>query len=98
MLKNLINIKKFIFLKNISKHFAVINLSDKYKPFMKKSTPNNQIFYGLPVTKTVPKNKDDLINKFKYVTNYDDLLDILETSSSHFDGETMAKFLERLSQ
>ena len=36
---------------------------------MKKQSPNNQIFYGLPVTKTIPKNKEDLINKFKYVTN-----------------------------
>jgi hypothetical protein len=90
------NVKNLILLKNNFKRFTVINIMNKYKPFMKKQSPNNQIFYGLPVTKTIPKNKEDLINKFKYVTNYDDLIDILETSSSNFDGETMAKFLERL--
>jgi hypothetical protein len=90
------NFKNILFLKNNFKNITGINIADKYKQFMKKQTPDNQIFYGLPTTKTVPRNKDDLINKFKYVTNYDDMLDILESSHSHFDAEAMAKFLERL--
>ncbi len=90
------NLKNIIYLRNSFKGFVGINLSDKYKPFLKKQTPTNQMYYGIPVTKTIPKNKEDLISKFKYVTNYDDLIDVLETSSSQFDGETMAKFLERL--
>jgi hypothetical protein len=53
---------------------------------------------GTPSTSTIPKSKDDLILKFNYVNNYEELLDILEKSEIYFTGEVMAKFIENFSR
>ncbi len=53
---------------------------------------------GLPSTKITPANKQELIDKFQYVTNYDDIIDILDTSDKYFDSDVLSIFIEKLSK
>ena len=68
------------------------------RPVIKKQHPKNELFYGLPATKTIPKNKEDLIEKFKYVNNYEDMMDMFKNCEDFFSGNETAIFLDRLNR
>jgi hypothetical protein len=69
------------------------------KPAIKSSKPNfpkNELFYGVPLSKEIPKSKEDLIRKMEYINSYDDMIELFNTSRKHFSGREMGAFLERL--
>jgi hypothetical protein len=70
------------------------------KPKLKSQTPNSdprsEFFYGLPMSKDIPKSREDLKNKIEYLNNFEDMMDIFSNSIKKFDGETLSLFLERL--
>jgi hypothetical protein len=71
------------------------------KPSIKTSRPNNtspknELFYGVPFAKEIPKSSEDLIRKFEYINNYDDMISIFQNSQKHFTGVELSMFLERL--
>jgi hypothetical protein len=104
------NTKKIIYYK--TGYISLANFTDKLpsiqinnvvgmlKPKIKSSTthsdPNSEFFYGLPMSREIPKSREDLKNKIEYLNNFEDMMDIFANSIKQFDGETLAFFLERL--
>ena len=72
------------------------------RPKLKSSTlnprqsPKNEMFYGLPFSKEMPKSKDDLLRKIDYLNSHDDMVDLFYGSSQKFDGHSLSHFIERL--
>ena len=92
------NIKVFKFFQ--LSQFRISNHAlNKFKPFLDKKKPHDKIFYGsgLPNTKINPSSKNELIDKFEYVTKYEDLLDILNNFENLFDSDVLSKFIEKFS-
>ena len=51
---------------------------------------------GLPISQSIPKNEEDLIEKLTYLQNVDDFIDLYSVSENHFSVNSLTKFLEKL--
>lgn len=100
---NIIHNKKSIFsnirqIRQFCDKLVIKNVEGILKPSIKNKKPNpkNELFYGVPVTQEIPKTKEDLVRKFEYVNNFEDMIDIFNSSKNFFTGKEMSLFLERL--
>jgi len=58
--------------------------------------PDNDIFYGLPLSKKIPENEEELINKLTYVNSFNDLFDLFELHTEMFSPTSLMKYLDKI--
>ncbi len=71
-------------------------VSGLMKPEIKRRTPHNEHFYGVPASKTKPKDKNDLVDKLSYLNSYQDMQEFFKNSEQYFTGKELSVYLERL--
>ncbi len=98
IIQNSKNIRQFRQFKKFCDKLVIKNVEGLLKPTIKtkRQNPKNELFYGIPVSQEIPKSKEDLIRKFEYVNNFEDMIDIFNNSKQFYSGKEMSLFLERL--
>lgn len=88
-------IKKFS-VKFINKNIIFKSNQLRFAFSTKNRSAKDDVFYGIPITKATAKNKEDLIKKFEYVNNFEDMVDLFKSNEGLFSSDEMSKYLERL--
>jgi len=98
IIQNTKSIRQFKQFRQFCDKLVIKNVEGLLKPTIKtkRQSPKNELFYGVPVSQEIPKTKEDLIRKFEYVNNFEDMIDIFNNSKQFFSGKEMSLFVERL--
>ena len=83
-------------IKEVKGLLSPILKSNRNKNNKQSASPKEELFYGVPFTKEVPKSREDLIKKFEYINNFDEMLELFINCENQFRGYELSLFLERL--
>jgi len=98
--RDILNFKRINFSDHVKEVFGLS------KPLLVKSNPRNQMFYGIklfklifllgsPMSKAIPKTKEDFVERLKYLNNTNDMIEIFIQCKDVYGGEEIGKFLEK---
>ena len=88
-------IQNYKILNNCPKHFSKKTSSRKKEDF-DMFYGNLKIKEGIPLSKSKPKNEEELINLFNHVRNTEDILDLYEKNKELFTDRLIPYYIEFL--